>query len=239
MCSLRDTSITFACHQFIYFKCQTSFWMTNKASILRVYEGFHQRRRIASTRFLIPGKLRSGVAPTLNNLVEKTKETRTWSKMVHRNAELIKPCLKLEGEIVKGFGRGSKEIGCPTANFSEEVVDRNIPETLPTGVYLGWTRLNGDVEMVEKAVISIGWNPFYGNEKKSVETHIIKQIHSDLYGRCLKLLICGYIRPELNFDSLEDLTAAINDDIKFADSQLETNALFNEFKDDEFLRTKT
>lgn len=91
------------------------------------------------------------------------------------------------GPIVKGFGRGSKDLGCPTgkssasiptrqfyldsemywvsANFALEVVQK-LPPAMETGVYIGWAKVdNGDVH---KAVLSIGWNPFYANKEKSV-----------------------------------------------------------------------
>ena len=74
---------------------------------------------------------------------------------------------QLEGVVTKGFGRGSKELGIPTANFNQEVVD-NLPDHLETGIYFGWTHLEGDGEKVRKAVVSIGWNPYYENSKKSV-----------------------------------------------------------------------
>ena len=64
----------------------------------------------------------------------------------------------VEGEVVKGFGRGSKELGIPTANFPESVVE-GLPEGTGTGVYYGWARV--DQGPVHKMVMSIGWNPFY------------------------------------------------------------------------------
>jgi riboflavin kinase len=39
-----------------------------------------------------------------------------------------------EGLIVKGFGRGSKQLGFPTANFSEEVIAK-LPSELVGGIY--------------------------------------------------------------------------------------------------------
>ena len=32
----------------------------------------------------------------------------------------------------------------------------------------------------------VGWNPYYKNEKKSMETHIMHKFEEDLYGRMLK-----------------------------------------------------
>lgn len=43
----------------------------------------------------------------------------------------------------------------------------------------------------------------------------------DFYGHMLKVCICGYIRPEKNFTSLEALIAAINGDIEHANLALE------------------
>ncbi|KAH8293404.1 hypothetical protein KR054_000205 [Drosophila jambulina] len=117
------------------------------------------------------------------------------------------------GEIVRGFGRGSKELGIPTANFPLEVV-KSLPETLPTGAYYGWA--NVDNGPVYKMVLSIGWNPFYNNKEKSVETHMLHEFNCDLYGQILKICIVGYLRPERSFDSLESLIAAIQDDIATA-----------------------
>ncbi|XP_031621432.1 putative riboflavin kinase [Contarinia nasturtii] len=134
------------------------------------------------------------------------------------------------GPIVKGFGRGSKELGCPTANIPLDVV-KALPEELKTGIYFGWANVdNGEVY---KAVLSIGWNPFYDNKEKSLETHIIHTFDTDLYGQTLKLCICGYLRPEKNFDSLDALIAAINQDIENAKQQLDAeqfiNYKFNDF----------
>ena len=162
---------------------------------------------------------------------------RHSSNMVDRKAEIVTPCLKIEGEIVKGFQRGSREIGCPTANFNQEIVTERLPKTFSNGIYFGWSKLDGTSETVEKAVISVGWNPYYKNEKKSVETHILKDFgNCDLYGRWLKLVICGYIRPELDFAALDDLVSAIKEDIAFAQLHLDESDGFRKLKDDEFLK---
>ncbi|XP_040272994.1 riboflavin kinase [Bufo bufo] len=122
------------------------------------------------------------------------------------------------GEVVRGFGRGSKELGIRTANFPEHVVD-SLPPDLTTGIYYGWGCIgNGDIY---KMVMSIGWNPFYKNTKKSVETHIIHKFEKDFYGEILSIVIVGYIRPERSFDSLDDLIAAIHSDIEEAKKQLD------------------
>ena len=63
-------------------------------------------------------------------------------------------------------------------------------------------------------VMSIGWNPFFKNERKTVEPHLLHDFGgADFYGEELRLVLCGYMRPELNFTSLEALVAAIHADI--------------------------
>uniref|UniRef100_A0A8C6XL46 Riboflavin kinase n=1 Tax=Naja naja TaxID=35670 RepID=A0A8C6XL46_NAJNA len=134
------------------------------------------------------------------------------------------------GEVVRGFGRGSKELGIRTANFSEEVVD-SFPSDISTGIYYGWGCIGtGDVH---KVVLSIGWNPYYKNIKKSVETHIIHTFNEDFYGEILSIIIVGYIRPEQNFDSLDALIAAIQHDIDEAKNLLDLPE-HQKFKDDNF-----
>lgn len=51
---------------------------------------------------------------------------------------------KFEGEVVRGFGRGGKELGCPTANMDETVVNE-LPEGLAVGVYYGKATFEGKV----------------------------------------------------------------------------------------------
>ena len=126
------------------------------------------------------------------------------------------------GEVIKGFGRGSKELGIPTANFPETVVD-NLPDFITTGIYYGWANI--DNGQAYKMVVSIGWNPYYKNEKKSIETHIIHKFDADFYGSNLKIVIVGFIRPEKNFDSLKSLIEAIESDIAHANSKLDSNKL--------------
>ncbi|XP_032979782.1 riboflavin kinase [Rhinolophus ferrumequinum] len=122
------------------------------------------------------------------------------------------------GEVVRGFGRGSKQLGIPTANFPEQVVD-NLPADISTGIYYGWASVgSGDVH---KMVVSIGWNPYYKNTKKSMETHIIHTFKEDFYGETLNVAIAGYLRPEKNFDSLESLISAIQGDIEEAKKRLD------------------
>lgn len=124
----------------------------------------------------------------------------------------------LEGEVIKGFGRGSKELGCPTANYPLEVV-QSLPKELDPGVYYGWAQVDNGT--VYKMVANIGWCPFYQNKQMSVETHIMHNFNGDFYGSNLKICLVGYLRGEKNFQALDDLIEAIKQDIINAEKNLD------------------
>ena len=139
----------------------------------------------------------------------------------------------LKGKVIPGFQRGSKELGFPTANIPIEPY-QELLQVIPTGIYSGWISLE---ENVYKMAMSIGWNPFYKNEKKTIEIHIIHTFENDFYGKEIFAIALEYIRPELDFLSLEDLKSAIKDDIDYASVKLnETNNLF--YKTDKFFINK-
>lgn len=148
------------------------------------------------------------------------------------NINKIMKTIFSQGVVTKGFGRGSKDLGIPTANFSEDVVS-GLPSDFPTGIYHGWARV--DDGPVYKMVMSIGWNPFFKNEKKSMETHILHKFDDDFYGSWLRVIICGYIRPEENYSSLDELIKAIHGDIAQAEKELSEKSEFKVLKDEAFI----
>lgn len=136
------------------------------------------------------------------------------------------------GEVIHGFGRGSKDLGIPTANFPTCVVEQ-LPADISTGIYYGWARV--DNGPVHKMVMSIGWNPYYKNTMKSMETHVIHQFKEDFYGQTLSVVMVGYIRPERGFDSLDALITAIHNDIEEAKQKLELPE-HQKLKEDNFFK---
>lgn len=121
------------------------------------------------------------------------------------------------GEIVHGAGRGGRELGFPTANqyFPESVA-------LPAdGVYAGWftirdgRSIDGDLErdVAYPAAISVGTNPTFGDEPRSVESFLLDQ-EADLYGHTADVSFVGHVRDMVKFNSVEELTAAITADVE-------------------------
>lgn len=134
--------------------------------------------------------------------------------------------------MIRGFGRGSKELGIPTANFPNSVVE-HLPADISTGIYYGWASV--DNGPVHKMVMSIGWNPYYKNTVKSMETHVIHTFKEDFYGQILSVVMVGYIRPERGFDSLDALITAIHNDIEEAKQKLDLPE-HQKLKEDNFFK---
>ncbi|KAJ1978664.1 riboflavin kinase [Dimargaris verticillata] len=140
----------------------------------------------------------------------------------------------LKGLVKHGFGRGSKDLGIPTANLPEDVVQAAC-SNLQTGVYFGWAQVGTETE-VHGMVMSLGWNPYYKNEKLSGEVHILHDYPHDFYGDELRVVVLGYIRPERDYSSLDALIYDINVDITVAKNSMNRNSYKAFQKDKTFLQ---
>ncbi|EFN59949.1 hypothetical protein CHLNCDRAFT_14012, partial [Chlorella variabilis] len=127
--------------------------------------------------------------------------------------------IRLSGRVIHGFGRGSKKLGVPTANLPPAPLAQQLAE-LPAGVYFGWPEAD---RRVHKMVMNIGRRPTFGDAEPelSVEAHVMHAYSQDFYDQPLRLVVLGYIRPEVKFGGLQELLARINTDIGIARSQLD------------------
>ncbi|GIL73957.1 hypothetical protein Vretimale_5094 [Volvox reticuliferus] len=142
--------------------------------------------------------------------------------------------LWLGGTVVRGFGRGSRQMGTPTANIDPAPLKRTLA-AMPPGVYFGWAKLDAPqgwpaVDFnVHKAVLNIGSRPTVnrGGEAPTVEVHILHEFQGgqEFYGSHLEVLVIGFLRPEIKFNGLEALTARIRTDIAITKLQLDTPEL--------------
>ncbi|CAK7262810.1 riboflavin kinase [Sporothrix epigloea] len=161
----------------------------------------------------------------------------------------------MEGPVISGFGRGSRELGIPTANLPVDAEATPWIADCISGVYFGWAvleaarpgeaaaaeakgTLGDNSKIVSKLpaakdddqssavaglypmVMSIGFNPFYQNTKRTAEVHILHPFAHDFYGAHLRLAILGYIRPEKDYASLDALVADIQFDCVVARQSL-------------------
>lgn len=153
--------------------------------------------------------------------------------------------LQMERKVIRGFGRGSGELGIPTANLP---VDDNlrpwIAEITPW-VYFGWASLrlpsshpnqpmaSPDTTTTPEAssrfsiypmVMSIGYNRFYKNKERSAEVHVLHEFKADFYGVEMRLLITGFIREEKDYPELKALIEDITVDCDVARKNLDREA---------------
>lgn len=146
--------------------------------------------------------------------------------------------LRVGGPVIKGFGRGSKELQIPTANIPVSGLSVGGCENVESGVYYGYASLplpSTSEPTIFPMVMSIGWNPFYKNEVRSVEVHIIHEFKEDFYGVEMRLVVLGYIRPEYDYVSKEALIEDIKTDIKVGLASMERDA-YKVFKEDAYLK---
>ncbi|AGF72721.1 bifunctional riboflavin kinase/FMN adenylyltransferase [Corynebacterium halotolerans YIM 70093 = DSM 44683] len=140
-------------------------------------------------------------------LAESDVESAAWA--LGRN-------FTVTGEVVHGAGRGGRELGYPTANqyFPESVA-------LPAdGVYAGWFTIrdgrpidgNMERDVPYPAAISVGINPTFGDEPRSVESFLLDR-EADLYGHVADVSFVGHIRDMVKFNSVDELTDAIERDV--------------------------
>ncbi|KAG8736118.1 riboflavin kinase [Ceratobasidium sp. 428] len=123
----------------------------------------------------------------------------------------------MRGAVQRGFGRGGRELGCLTANLPDESLDPMTSVAKP-GIYYGYARVHlegSDVREEDKLVwpmvMSMGWNPYYKNEKLTAEVHIMHEYKDEFYGVDMSVVVLGYIRPELDYISRGEWDRVIRD----------------------------
>jgi riboflavin kinase/FMN adenylyltransferase len=105
----------------------------------------------------------------------------------------------IDGTVVRGAGRGAA-LGCPTANL--ETANELMPAY---GIYATLAIVDG---LTYPAVTSLGIRPTIGDNRLTVETHLLEG-GADLYGRRMRVAFVKYLREERKYDGLEPLRAQI------------------------------
>jgi len=121
----------------------------------------------------------------------------------------------LTGKVVKGKELG-KKFGFPTANLKVEEAYKLIPKI---GVYVVRSKID---DKLVYGMMSIGTNPTVGGTEKTIETNFFMP-DMDLYGKKLQIEMLTRIRDEKNFDSVEDLKAALKEDKAFSERFIKDN----------------
>src|SRR5205085_7302758 len=109
-----------------------------------------------------------------------------------------------EGVVVHGDKLGRK-LGYPTANL-KITDDEKIH--LGNGIYAVYADVDGEHK---KGMMSIGFRPTVDGKKRVIEVNIF-DFDKEIYGQSIRVYVKKYLRPEIKFDSIDDLVKQIGQD---------------------------
>ena len=118
----------------------------------------------------------------------------------------------VEGLVVRGVGRGGRELGFPTANLSMPPYTA-VPAD---GVYACWfthrPRGSDQPGTTLAAAVSVGSNPTFSGTERTVEAFVL-DVDADFYGEYVTLDFVRRLRPMVRFDSPNELVDQMNHDV--------------------------
>jgi len=127
---------------------------------------------------------------------------------VHKAQTFLGRPYEVTGQVVPGYGRGSRLLGFPTANLK---VDNGL--LLPgKGIYAVRVELQG---RVYEGVANIGTCPTFDNDEISLEVYIL-DFQADIYGENLAVRFEERLRDELRFPDVPALVTQIKKDVAAA-----------------------
>ncbi len=139
----------------------------------------------------------------------------------------MRDAVEMRAPVVSGFGRGSKQMGVPTANMDPAVLAPQL-ERMRRGVYFGFARLPDDPNNASwsKCVINVGQRPtFADGAGVTIEVHVMETMGRDFYGETMECVALGYLRPEMRFAGLRELVGRIMTDIGLARNALDAESM--------------
>ncbi len=140
------------------------------------------------------------------------------------NVQWLADPIQVKGKVQRGFGRGSRDLGTPTANLPGALLD-NVRGADRDGVYVGFGCVPKYLDGAVKMVANLGRNITYGDVKERVlEAYLMEGedvLPTEFYGEEMRLCIVGYLRPELKFNGIDELIEAIANDVSVASKVLD------------------
>ena len=124
---------------------------------------------------------------------------------IEKASALMEHPFEIEGYVIHGNQIG-RTIGFPTININP--ADSILPKI---GVYAAKVEIDGTFF---NAVANIGSRPTVNGKTVLLEAHILN-FNGDLYGRRLRVRLLTFIRPEMRFNSIDELKAQIIKDTEF------------------------
>ncbi len=117
---------------------------------------------------------------------------------------------QLEGIVIRGDQLG-RTIGFPTANLAIIETEKLVPAT---GVYAVSVFVKKANSIIEKnGMMNIGYRPTVSGKERRIEIHLF-DLNEDLYDLSLCVELKAFIRNEIKFSGLAELTAQLEKDQK-------------------------
>ena len=115
------------------------------------------------------------------------------------------------GTVITG-NRLGRTLGYPTANLEQANSEKLIPAD---GVYAVEAQLLPTPALFEgptlKGMMGIGIRPTIGGTPRTIEVNLF-DFDQDIYGREMRVFVKSFLRPELKFNGLDALKAALDQD---------------------------
>lgn len=165
--------------------------------------------------FLMAYAAERGLRAVINHLAESRGERICSSRIrellaageLSAAADMLGRPFSIAGTVEKGQ-RLARSLGFPTANMTV-----TLPAALPPfGVYAAETLVDGTLY---RGIANLGIRPTIHETQKicRLETHLFG-FSGDLYGRHLSISLTRFIRPEMQFASVEELKARVREDVE-------------------------
>lgn len=119
-------------------------------------------------------------------------------------AKLLGSWYQITSTVIEGEHRGA-DLGFPTINL------RPPPRKLTpaTGIYAGFATLDGEVY---QAAINVGVRPTFGRGELLIEAYLL-DFDRTVYGEEATVEFVSYLRPELEFGTVEALVEQMGEDV--------------------------
>lgn len=130
---------------------------------------------------------------------------------IQEGNNLLGRTYEISGKVIYGKQNGRK-IGFPTANL--EYDEKKI---IPlSGVYYTNVLVNNKIY---RGITNIGTNPTFNGDETTIETYIL-DFNLDIYGLEIKLFFMEYLRPEIKFNSIQELILQLEKDKNLAKQKI-------------------
>lgn len=131
---------------------------------------------------------------------------------IQKANELLGKSYFIRGLVRPGRGEGSG-LGFRTANLT---LDPSI-QPLGEGVYAAYAEVDG---VRYKAAVSVGVSPMFADETTATcEVHIL-DFAGEIYGESIKVEFIEFLRPMINFESVEELSKTVLSNIAWVHENL-------------------